>query len=206
MIYPCHVLVYVLNLDFTLEWPLSGRNGYVYINTVPMGATFTKLIPTAHLDIILCGGLCPWPTFYGRVTMVRKKLLCIYDMTYCCYIPQTCTNFSSWHDLLMSRGGLFPWPLSPWLRRKGYVYISVPIGATFTLLASCVHIAPCHVSSNSTQGFQRSWKSEKGTITILIALYPLVEIIFLAIPFAYDFASKINIKEKKLQPLNKLTK
>ena len=75
-----------------------------------MGATFTKLIPTAHLDIILCGGLCPWPTYYGRVTMVRKKWLSIYDRTYWCYIPQTCTNFSSWHDLPMSRGGLFPWP------------------------------------------------------------------------------------------------
>ena len=31
---------------------------------------------------------------------------------------------------------------SPRLGRNGYVYISVPIGATFTLLASSVHIAP----------------------------------------------------------------
>ena len=33
----------VLDLDFTLEWPLLGRNGLVYI-PVPIGATFTKLI------------------------------------------------------------------------------------------------------------------------------------------------------------------
>ena len=34
-------------------------------------------------------------------------------------------------------------------------------------------------------------KSPKWTITILIVVSPLVGIIFLAIPFAYDFASKI---------------
>ena len=27
------------------------------------------------------------------------------------YIHQTCTNCSSWHDLLIPRGGLCPWPL-----------------------------------------------------------------------------------------------
>ena len=26
------------------------------------------------------------------------------------YIHQTCTNYSSWHDLLIPRGGLCPWP------------------------------------------------------------------------------------------------
>ena len=36
----------------------------------------------------------------------------------------------------------------------------------------------------------------KGPITILIVVSPLVGIIFLAIHFAYDFASKIHIKEK----------
>ena len=42
--------------------------------------------------------------------MVRKKKLCLYYRTYWCYIHQTCTNFSSSHDLLMPRGGLCPWP------------------------------------------------------------------------------------------------
>ena len=54
--------------------------------------------------------LCPWPTFHAWVTMVRKKWLSLYYSTYRCYIHQTCTNCSSWHDLLMQRGGLCPWP------------------------------------------------------------------------------------------------
>ena len=57
-------------------------------------------------------GLCPWPTFHTWVTMVRKKWLSLYYTCsiYWCYIHQTCTNGSSWHDLLMPRGGLCPWP------------------------------------------------------------------------------------------------
>ena len=42
--------------------------------------------------------------------MVRKKWLSLYYSTYWCYIHQTCTNCSSWHDLLMPCGGLYPWP------------------------------------------------------------------------------------------------
>ena len=58
------------------------------------------------------GGLCPWPTFHAWVTVVRKKWLhvCPYYSTYWCYIHQTCTNCSSWHDLLIQHGGLCPWP------------------------------------------------------------------------------------------------
>ena len=56
------------------------------------------------------GGLCPWPTFYAWVTMVRKKWLSPYYSTYWCYIHQTCTNCSSWHYLLIPCGGLCPWP------------------------------------------------------------------------------------------------
>ena len=33
-----------------------------------------------------------------------------YYSTYWCYIHQTCTNCSSWHDILMRRGGLCLWP------------------------------------------------------------------------------------------------
>ena len=82
-----------------------------------------------------------------------------------------CTKCSSWHDLPMSRGGLFPWPIyatlgSPRLGRNYYVYIKVPEGATFTLLASSAHIASCHVSSKSAQRFQRrSRKSQKFKTT-----------------------------------------
>ena len=51
IIYWCHLLVHVLDLHFTVVWPLLGRNGYINI-TVPMCATFTQLTPTVHLDII----------------------------------------------------------------------------------------------------------------------------------------------------------
>ena len=40
-----------LTYIFQLEWPWLGRNGYIYI-TVPIGATFIKLAPTVHLDMI----------------------------------------------------------------------------------------------------------------------------------------------------------
>ena len=39
-----------------------------------------------------------------------KKWLSPYYSTYWCYIHQTCTNCSSWHDLLIPHGGLCPWP------------------------------------------------------------------------------------------------
>ena len=42
--------------------------------------------------------------------MVRKKWLRPYYSTYWCYIHQTWTNCSSWHDLLIPRGGLCLWP------------------------------------------------------------------------------------------------
>ena len=40
----------------------------------------------------------------------RKKWLSLYYSTYWCYIHQTCTNCSSWHNLLMPHGGLCHWP------------------------------------------------------------------------------------------------
>ena len=116
--------------------------------------------PNSHQLFILTwsiliprGGLCPWPTFHARVTMVRKKLLRLYYSTYCCYIHQTCTNCLFWHDLLKPHGALCPWPtfhasVTIWLERNGSVYITVPIGATFTTLAPTVHfdmIYWCHM-------------------------------------------------------------
>ena len=58
----------------------------------------------------------------------------------------------------------------------------IPLG-TFSILL-------CH----SAQFFHY-----KGHIMILIVVLPLVGIIFLAIPFAYDFASGIHFKEKSFQ-------
>ena len=44
------------------------------------------------------------------VRPVRKKWLSPFYSTYWCYIHKTCTNCSSWHDLLIPHGSLCPWP------------------------------------------------------------------------------------------------
>ena len=49
MIYQCHMVVCVLDLHFTLEWPWLGRSGCIYYSTF---ASFSKLTPTVHLDMI----------------------------------------------------------------------------------------------------------------------------------------------------------
>ena len=106
--------------------------------------------PTVHLDMIYwCHMvvLCPWPTFHAWVTMVRKKWLVHYYSTYECYIHQTCTNCSSWHDLLMQCGGLCPWPIYTlqWPRHKmaiagplWWLYNNLWI---FLLSATCLNMA-----------------------------------------------------------------
>ena len=90
-----------------------------------------------HDLLIPHDSLYPWPTFHAWVTMLRKKWLspkcgCPYSdrsvhpvrkkclspfySTYWWYIHQICTNCSSWHDLLISHGGLCPWPsLHAWV-------------------------------------------------------------------------------------------
>ena len=88
------------------------------------------------------GGLFSWPTFHAWVTIVRKKWWSLYYSTYWCYIHQTCTNCSSWHDWLIpvrvhDLHFRLDWPLS---RRNGYLYITVPMGATFTKLTPTVHL------------------------------------------------------------------
>ena len=50
------------------------------------------------------------PSVHTSVLPVRKKWLSPYFNTYWCYIHQTCTYCSSWHDLFIPRGGLCPWP------------------------------------------------------------------------------------------------
>ena len=44
------------------------------------------------------------------IRTVRKERLRLFYSTKVWCIHQAYTNCSSWHDLLMSRGGLFPWP------------------------------------------------------------------------------------------------
>ena len=53
-----------------------------------------------------------FPSVHSCVRPVRKKSLWLspFCSTYWCYIDQTCTKCSSWLDLLMSHGGLCPWP------------------------------------------------------------------------------------------------
>ena len=110
--------VCVLDLHFTLEWPWLGRNGYIYI-TVPRCDTFTKLAPTIHLDMIYWYHMVvcfldlhftlewPWLERNGYVYITIPR---------CDYFHQTCTNCSSWHDLLIPDGGVCPWPtLHTWV-------------------------------------------------------------------------------------------
>ena len=50
------------------------------------------------------------PSVCAYVLPVRKKWLSPFYSTLMWYIPQTYTNCSSWHDILMPHGGLCPWP------------------------------------------------------------------------------------------------
>ena len=51
------------------------------------------------------------PSVRASVRPVRTEWLSPLYSTYWCYLHQTCTNCSSWHDLLMPGGGLCPWPI-----------------------------------------------------------------------------------------------
>ena len=91
MIYWYHVIVSVLDLHFTLEWPWLGRNGYVYI-TVPIGATFTKFTPTVHLDMIyLCHVVVrkKWSSLFTKpmsATFTKLTSTVHLDMIYWCHV------------------------------------------------------------------------------------------------------------------------
>ena len=103
-------MVCVLDLHFTLEWPWLRRNCQVHIS-IPIGATFTKLAPTIHLDMIYWYQVvvCVLDLHFTLEWPWLGKILRPYYSTYWSYIHQTCTNCSSWHDLLIPRGGLCPW-------------------------------------------------------------------------------------------------
>ena len=164
------MVVCVVDLHFTIEWPWLGSNGYysqskssvhdkfhelhshfpsiaqrtpsiitssswkstctvsdvrtscisyfdykVYI-TLPtcIGATFTKLAPTVHLDMIYWYHVlvCVLDLHFTlEVTIVTKKWLSLLQYLHVLVLHyHTCTKGSSWHDLLKPHGGLCPWP------------------------------------------------------------------------------------------------
>ena len=91
---------------------------------------------------------------------VRKEWLSLYYSTYWCYIPDVhldmiyrCHVVVGFLDLYVTLG-------SPRLRRNYYVYIKVPEGATFTLLASSAHIASCRCFVK----FRSEKKSKKSKV------------------------------------------
>ena len=70
-----------------------------YLGVIHSPNLYQLFILTWSTDAL--GSLCPWSTFQALVTMVRKKWLRLYYSTYWCYIHQTCTNFSSWHLVMI---------------------------------------------------------------------------------------------------------
>ena len=75
-----------------------------------------------------------------------KKWLSPYFSTYWCYIHQTCTNCSSWHDLLIPRVGLCPWPTfhaSVTKTKNGYSRAPVMVPITIMSSVSLSHFAFC---------------------------------------------------------------
>ena len=91
-----------------------------------------------HLGPTKCG--CPIVICLS-VRAVRKKWLSLYYSTCECYIYQTYTNWSSWHDLLMPSGCLCPWPIfRAWVKmvRKKWLYSTQRcyIHETYTICTS----------------------------------------------------------------------
>ena len=90
--------------------------------------------------------------------MVRKKWLSPYYSTYWCYIHQTCTNCSSWHDLLMSRGGLCPWPtFHASVTKTQNGYSGAPVMVPITIMSSFLQNPD-----------NRRWRVEVGRLKTLI--------------------------------------
>ena len=129
------------------------------------------------------------PTY---VHLVRKKWLSPYYSTKVWYIHQTCTNCSYWHDLLIPRGALCPWPtfhawvtmvrkkwLSPYYKRKRKRLI--PIDAKFTNLhklfiltwstdATCWFVPLTCISRFSDHGQEEMVKSILQYLLVLHSL------------------------------------
>ena len=75
----------------------------------------------------------------ASVRWVRKKWLSPFCSTYWCYIHQTCINCSSWHDLLMPRGGLCPWPtFHAWVTKTQNGNSRAPVMVPITIMSSLV--------------------------------------------------------------------
>ena len=116
------------------------------------------------------GGLCPWPTFHVWVTMVRKKWLSPYYSYYGCYIYQTYTNRSSWHDLLMPHGGLCLWhTFHTWVTMGRKIWLSLHystyacyIHQTYTNCSSCHDLLMPHGNLCSWPTFHASVTNAKN--------------------------------------------
>ena len=91
------------NIGGAQEWLMWGQCEYRTGNFLKSNISF-KIIMASQNAGALYWSVCPC------VRPVRKKWLSPFCSTYWCYIHQTCANCSSWHDLLISRGGLCPWP------------------------------------------------------------------------------------------------
>ena len=66
--------------------------------------------------------------------------------TYWCYIHQTCTNCSSWHDLLIARCGLCPWPtLHAWVSMVRKKWLSLYYSTYWCYIhQTCTNCSSCH--------------------------------------------------------------
>ena len=77
--------------------------------------------PNLHQLFILTWSTNTACWFVSLTYISRLSDGCLYYSTYWCYIHQTCTNYTSWHDLLIPHVGLCPWPtFHAWVTMIGF--------------------------------------------------------------------------------------
>ena len=96
-------LVYLENNLHRNFW--TARDRYVIFG---MPFQISPMLITSSLDLHWGPAKCGCPIAIGLSVRLGRKSL--YNSTCECYIQQTCTKYSSWHDLLIPHGGLCPWP------------------------------------------------------------------------------------------------
>ena len=130
-------------------------------------------------------GLCPWPTFHAWVTMVRKKWLSLYFSTYWCYIHQTYTSCSSWHDLLMPHGCLCPWPtFHTWVTMVRKKWFSLYFSTYFCyILKTCTNCSSWH-DLLMPHGGLCPWPTFHAWVTMLLRKKWLV---YISVPIGATF-------------------
>ena len=98
LVLSCHVYVHTLYI---------GKISYIVFSFLVRG---TSVLLGPNKMRVPYSDRSVRPSVCACVRPVRKKLLSPFFSTQVWYIHQTCTNCSSWHDLLIPRGGLCPWP------------------------------------------------------------------------------------------------